>query len=255
MEAVMANPDELQRQIEKPGKGSKAAGQDFRDRWGTETKDMYNERGIGSRVGFGHNPAILVIDMAIAFNDPAYKVGADQTPAVTAIAHLLDAARQRSVPVIFFTTAYDPKGREAGMFGKKIPALLELQVGDKGVEIDPRIAPVEGELIITKKFASAFFQTNLASLLVTEGIDTVILSGCSTSGCVRAAAVDGVSYGYHVIVPQECVSDRAEGPHLANLFDINAKYGDVVPMAEVIEYFDRLLDGASSRRVAAAAVR
>jgi maleamate amidohydrolase len=141
------------------------------------------------------------------------------------------------------------------MFGRKIPALLELQVGDKGVEIDPRIPPAAGELVITKKFSSAFFQTNLASLLVTEGIDTVILTGCSTSGCIRAAAVDGVSYGYHVIIPQECVSDRAEGPHYASLFDINAKYGDVVPMAEVIEHFERLVPGAAGRRVAAAAAR
>ena len=251
----MANQDELQRRIDELGKGSVGPGQDVRDRWGSETKRLYSERGIGNSVGFGHNPAVLVVDMAIALNDPSYKVGADQTPAVTAIAQLLGPARQHKVPVIFITTAYDPQGREAGVWGKKIPALLELQVGDRGVEIDPRLAPAKGELVITKKHASSFFQTNLASLLVTEGIDTIILTGCSTSGCIRAAAIDGVSYGYRVIVPQECVSDRAEGPHYANLFDINAKYGDVVPMAEVIEYFNRLTDDASARRLAASAAR
>jgi nicotinamidase-related amidase len=251
----MSSQDELQQRIDKLDKGFNARDQDVADRWGTRIKEFYKDRRIGSPVGFGHNLAILVIDMSVAFNDPAYKVGADQTPAVTAIAQLLSAARQHNVPVIYFTTAYDRQGREAGMFGRKIPALLELQVGDKGVEIDPRIPPAAGELVITKKFSSAFFQTNLASLLVTEGIDTVILTGCSTSGCIRAAAVDGVSYGYHVIIPQECVSDRAEGPHYASLFDINAKYGDVVPMAEVIEHFERLVPGAAGRRVAAAAAR
>lgn len=218
-----------------------------------ETAEFYAERGIGNRIGFGHNPAILVIDMAVAFNDPAYKVGGDQTPTVEAIQRLLPAARERDVPVIFFTTAYDPEGREAGMFGKKVPALLELQLGSPGVEIDPRLKPEDDEIVITKKYASAFFQTNLASLLVTEGVDTIILTGCSTSGCVRAASIDGVSHGYRVIVPEECVSDRAEGPHEANLFDINAKYGDVLPLDEVIEYLESLPRSAAERHVAAAA--
>ncbi len=218
-----------------------------------ETAEFYAERGIGKRIGFGHNPAVLVIDMAVAFNDPAYKVGGDQTPTVEAIQRLLPAARERDVPVIFFTTAYDPEGREAGMFGKKVPALLELQLGSPGVEIDPRLAPEDDEIVITKKYASAFFQTNLASLLVTEGIDTIILTGCSTSGCIRAASIDGVSHGYRVIVPEECVSDRAQGPHEANLFDINAKYGDVLPLGEVIDYVEGLPQDAAERRVAAAA--
>ena len=109
--------------------------------------------------------------------------------------------------------------------------------------------------MITKKYASAFFQTNLPSLLVAEGVDTIVLTGCSTSGCVRAAAVDGISHGYRVIVPEECVSDRAEGPHHASLFDINAKYGDVVTTAEVVEYFGELAAGVGGRRAAAAAAR
>ena len=218
-------------------------------------QEFYADRGIGSRVGFGSNPAVLVVDMAVAFNDPSYKVGADQTPAVEAIAELLKVARRRRVPIFFFTTAYEPNGRDAGIFGKKIPALLELTIGSPGVEIDPRLAPEEDEPVITKKYASCFFETNLPSLLVTEGIDSVILTGCSTSGCIRAAAIDGVSHGYRVIVPQECVADRAEGPHAANLFDINAKYGDVVSLGELIEYLERLPEDARERRMAAAASR
>ncbi|MHB8614153.1 MAG: isochorismatase family protein, partial [Candidatus Dormibacteraceae bacterium] len=205
------------------------------------------DRGIGTRVGFGTRPALLIIDMSVGFNDPTYRVGADQTVAVTRIATLLHSARECNVPVYFFTTAYERDGRDAGMFGKKIPALLDLQAGDRAVEIDPRLAPIDGEIIITKKFSSAFFETNLLSLLVRDGIDTTILTGCSTSGCVRAAAVDGVSYGYHVIVPEECVSDRADGPHYASLFDINAKYGDVLPLAEVLEYFDTLPKDSAAR--------
>ncbi len=137
--------------------------------------------------------------------------------------------------------AYLPDGSDGGVFAKKIPALLELRTDDPAaVEVDDRIAPAEGEIVINKKCASGFFGTNLLSLLVTKGIDTLILTGCSTSGCVRATAIDGASNGFRVIVPQECVSDRAEGPHFANLFDIAAKYGDVIPLAEVIDYLKAL---------------
>ena len=136
-----------------------------------------------------------------------------------------------------------------------MPALLELQLGDRGVEIDPRLAPLDSEIVITKKYASAFFQTNLPSLLVTEGVDTLLLTGCSTSGCVRAAAIDGVSHGYRMIVPRECVSDRADGPHWANLFDIDAKYGDVVPLGETLEYLKGLAADPRARATAAAGAR
>lgn len=238
--------NELERRMESLDEGFDPAHEDLSRRWGAETERLYRERGIGARVGFGRSPALLVVDMAVAFNDPSYKVGADQTPAVEAIAELLAVARGQELPIFYSTTAYHPDGRDAGVFGEKVPALLDLQLGDPGVEIDPRIAPREGEIVITKKFASPFFQTNLASLLVTAGADTVILTGCSTSGCIRAAAVDACSHGYRVIVPLECVSDRAEGPHWSSLFDIDSKYGDVVPLAEVVETL--VAPGESSAR-------
>jgi nicotinamidase-related amidase len=247
--------DDLERRAEELGAGFDPAAHGVSERWGDETRELYASRGLGNRTGFGSHPALLVIDMAVAFCDPSYRVGCDQTPAVEAIARLLEATRASAVPTFFFTTAYDPEGREAGMFGKKVPALLELQLGSPGVEIDPRIAPAAGELVLTKKFSSCFFQTNLPSLLVNEGVDTVILTGCSTSGCVRAAALDGVSHGYRVVVPLECVSDRADGPHFANLFDIDAKYGDVMPLADVIDHVRSLPAGLGERRVAAAAAR
>lgn len=242
----MVGGDRLRQRAEQLANPESSAG-DVRQRWGDATRQLYEERGIGNRVGFGSRPAVLVIDMSVAFNDPAYRVGADQTEAVNAIATLLQEARPRSVPVIFFTTAYQSDGLDGGMFGRKIPALLDLRVGDPGVEIDPRLAPATGEAVITKKFSSAFFQTHLPSLLVALGVDTVILTGCSTSGCVRATAVDAVSYGYRVIVPLECVSDRAEGPHYANLFDIDSKYGDVVPLAEVLARLSGLAGAPHTR--------
>ena len=205
-----------------------------------DTGQFYEARGIGGRVGYGRRPAVLVVDMQVGLDDPAYKVGADQTPAVEAIASLLPVARASDVPIVFVRTGYRPDGRDGGLFVQKIPGLLELQLDSPAVDIDPRLEPREDDIVVTKKFASAFFQTNLPSVLMAEDVDTIILTGCSTSGCIRAAAIDGISHGYRMILPEECISDRAEGPHRANLFDINAKYGDVVPLSEVIDYFEGL---------------
>jgi nicotinamidase-related amidase len=247
--------EDFKGRMDSLGAGFDRAGQDLSERWGADTQELYASRGIGVPTGWGHNPAVLVIDMAVAFNDPAYKVGGDQSAAVGAIARLLPVARAQSVPVVFFTTAYHPDGRDGGMFVKKVPALMELQLGSPGVEIDPRLAPLTDEIVITKKYASCFFETNLPSLLVSQGIDTIVLTGCSTSGCVRAAALDGVSHGFRVIVPEECVADRAEGPHFANLFDINAKYGDVIPLAAAIEHLQGLSADPRERALAAAEAR
>ena len=218
---------------------------------GSDAQDFYSSSS-GARVGFGERPAVLVIDMTKAFTDPSYKVGCDQTAEVAAIADLLAAARRRNVPVYFTQIAYLPDGSDGGIFVKKVPALLELQLSDpKCMEVDERIAPVEGEVVYCKKYPSAFFQTHLGSMLVSQGIDTLILTGCATSGCVRATAIDGISNGYRVVVPREAVGDRAQGPHEANLFDIAAKMADVIPLAEVIEYVDGLPASRGSREGAA----
>lgn len=233
----MSNREELDRRIAELGEAFNPERDAIESRWGADTEELYRARGFDTRVGYGARPAVLVIDMARAFCDPSYKVGCDQTPTVEAIARLLVVARAASIPVYYTTIAYRPDGQDGGVFVKKIPALLELQLDDPAAtQIDPRIAPAEGEVVIEKKYPSAFFGTSLGSMLVARGVDTLILSGCSTSGCIRATAIDAVSYGYRVIVPEEAVSDRAPGPHYANLFDINAKYGDVVPLAEVLEH-------------------
>lgn len=220
--------------------------------WGADTEGLYKERGIGERFGWGRNPCLLVVDMCLAFTDPAYRFGADLSVALDAIEQLLEAARAKELLVVYTTTSYHPSMRDAGIFYEKMPAMAELVEGSPGVEIHPQIAPLPDDLVITKKVSSSFFGTGLPSLLVSQGIDTVILTGVSTSGCIRAAAVDSASYGFRTIVPFEACGDRARGPHLANLFDINAKYGDVLPVAEVIETIGALPATAAARRAGTA---
>lgn len=208
--------------------------------WSPRTWSTYRARGIGSRVGFGRSPAILVVDMSRAFTSPDHRVGCDQTSSVNAIARLLVAGRAVGTPVFYTTIAYEPNGADQNAWTSKVPALLDLVVTDPAaVQIDERIAPRPGEIVLNKKFPSAFFGTPLVSTLAAKGVDTLILTGCSTSGCVRASAIDAVSYSLRVIVPEECVADRADDPHYANLFDINAKYGDVVSLDDVIVYLEQ----------------
>jgi nicotinamidase-related amidase len=198
----------------------------------------YKRHGLANRVGFGRSPALLVIDFVKAYTTPGSPLyAAPGVPdAVQASIPLLAAARERGIPVMYTTIAYARDGRDGGMFVRKVPALLQLTHDSPLTEIVDELAPRDDELVIEKKYASAFFGTPLAATLTAQGIDTVILVGCSTSGCIRASAVDGMQYGFRVIVPRECVGDRAPGPHEANLFDINGKYGDVVSVADVLAY-------------------
>ncbi|QEC50611.1 isochorismatase family protein [Baekduia soli] len=176
--------------------------------------------------------------MSEAFCDPAYDVGAPMDATVEAIATLLEHARARGVPVVYATMAFDAADPEAsaGMWGRKVPALLQLVDSDpRATGVHPRLAPAESDASFIKTRSSAFFGTPLEELLETMDVDTLIVTGCSTSGCIRATALDGVSLGYRIVVPEECVADRAEAPHRANLADIDAKYGDVLALSEVLE--------------------
>ncbi len=244
----MSSQDELGRRMDELGAGFDPERSSIEGRWGAETEEFYAARGFGTRVGFGSRPALLVIDMTLAFCDPSYKVGADLTPTIEAIAPLLEVSRASDIPVYYTTIAYRADGADGGVFVEKVPSLRELLLDDPATsEFDLRIAPADGDTVIAKKYPSAFFGTSLASMLVARGVDTLVLSGCSTSGCIRATAIDAVSNGYRVIVPAEAVADRVPGPHYANLFDIDAKYGDVLPLAEVLE---RLAGAAQSARQA-----
>jgi maleamate amidohydrolase len=201
-----------------------------------EAREVYAAAGLGQAVTLGSRPAVLVVDFSCGFTDPECTLGADMSAEVGATRRLLDAGRVKGLPVIFTTIGYEPSLKDGGLWLQKVPSLGDLQIGGRWVEIDPRLEPREDETIVLKKGASAFFGTNLPAILVSQGVDSVILCGATTSGCIRATAIDLLQYGYPTLVPRECVADRAQAPHEANLFDINAKYADVVPLDDVLEY-------------------
>jgi nicotinamidase-related amidase len=195
----------------------------------------------GRGAGLGERPALVVVDMSVGFTDPESPLACDLEEVVDAVGLLLAAARRAGVPVLYTTVAYDEEGkRRAAAFIEKVPALLTLEAGSRWVEIDPRIAPEPGEPVLRKLHASAFFETELAGLLAAAERDSVIVAGASTSGCVRATAVDALQHGYRTVVPREAVGDRNADAHEANLYDIDAKYGDVVPLAEMLAQLEEL---------------
>ena len=191
--------------------------------------------GFHGRAGFGERPALVVVDVNRGFTDPASPLVCDLDDCVAGIARLLRAFRAAGLPVVFTTVCYDAFGKQAAaVFIEKVPALLVLEPGSPWVEIDPRIAPAEGEPVLSKHFASAFFGTTLASVLASAGADTVVVTGASTSGCVRATALDAMQHGYRVVVPREAVGDRNQAAHEANLYDLDTKYADVVSVDDVL---------------------
>jgi maleamate amidohydrolase len=205
-----------------------------------QTREIYELARIGQSVTLGARPAVLVVDFSRGFTDPQSTLGSDLTPEVEATGRLLAVAREREIPIIFTTIGFESNLKDGSLWLQKMPALAELQIGGKWVEIDPRLERRAEETVILKKGASAFFGTNLPSILVSQNVDTVIMCGATTSGCIRATAIDLLQYGYPTLVPRECVGDRAQGPHEANLVDIQAKYADVVSVEEVQAYIERV---------------
>lgn len=204
-------------------------------------EDYYNEHGIFlKKFGFGERPALVVIDMAYGWTDPAYAGGSSRLDeAVEGIGSLLPVCRAKSVPVVYTTSPFregqeDPNSTRPVVAGKFRPW------DRRACEIDERLKPEPDELLIVKENASAFFGTDLAPYLIERCVDTVIVTGCSTSACVRATATDAKAYRFKPIVPRQCVQDRAAAAHEWNLFDIDAKFGDVVDLAEVSAYLNAL---------------
>jgi maleamate amidohydrolase len=205
---------------------------------GETTQDIYERARLGQSVTLGTRPAVLVVDFSRGFTDLESTLGSDLTREVEATNRVLTVAREQEIPVIFTTIGFEPNLKDASLWLEKLPALEELIVGSKWVEIDPRLERREDETVVLKKGPSAFFGTNLPSILVSQGVDTVVLCGATTSGCIRATAIDLLQYGYPTLVPRECVGDRAEEPHGANLVDIQAKYADVVSVEEALSYLE-----------------
>jgi maleamate amidohydrolase len=201
-----------------------------------------NYKGVfDGRVGFGKKAAVLVIDFVKAYTTEGEKLfGSDIVTAVQETVDLLTAAREKNVPVIYTRVLYNENGLDGGVFVQKVPILRTFLASNPMTEIVDELPPAETDTILIKQYASCFFGTSLAPMLTAQGVDTVILTGTSTSGCVRATAIDGCQYGFRVIVPRECVGDRHEAPHESNLFDINGKYGDVVTKAETMDYLNGL---------------
>lgn len=193
-------------------------------------------RAYGGRLGFGKKPALILIDLVRAYFDRDCDLWADCDDALASAIRLRDAARAAGVPVIYTNVVYHPKALDGGRFFQKALPLRHFLRGSPWGEWAPGLVPNDDELVISKQYASVFFGTSLASTLTTWGVDTVILTGVSTSGCVRASCVDANSHGFIPIIPREAVGDRHPAPHEANLFDMNAKYGDVVTEAETLAY-------------------
>ena len=204
-----------------------------------ETKQFYLSKGFAARVGFGRSPALLVVDLIKGFTDLSSPLASNLDKEVAATRRLLDASRQARIPVHFTTIAFAEGFADAGTFIKKVPSLNVLKIGSPLVEVDDRLAPLPNESVWSKKGASSFFGTALAATLTASGVDTVLITGCTTSGCVRASAVDSCQSGFNTIVVHEAVGDRAQGPHEANLFDMDAKYADVVSLDDALAYLER----------------
>jgi maleamate amidohydrolase len=214
-----------------------------------EEQQIYQRGGMGSVVGYGSKPALLVVDMTYGFVDSAYPLGHSETgwPAANAIGEVLAAARESQIPVIYTLGKVGNTPMERGRWkGGGAAGNPEMREPRANQIVEP-IAPREGETVIPKTFPSAFFNTDLLSYLVFQNVDTIILTGMVTSGCVRSTAIDGFSYNFRVVIPEECVADRGQTSHKVALFDVHMKYGDVVPMSNTIEYLKKLAPVGASR--------
>ena len=205
-----------------------------------ETAEDYRRKGFMNRSGYGTKPALLVVDFIYGFTDPTTPLGGDFSKELAVTADLLETFRAAQLPIVYTTIAYEPGFEDGGVFVKKVPSLKILEVGSKMVDVDNRIRPRPDEYVALKKYASAFFDTDVDAYLKARSVDTIIMTGCTTSGCIRASAIDSMQYGYLTVVVEEGVGDRAQGPHDANLFDIDAKYADVVSVDEVNSYIKNL---------------
>lgn len=203
--------------------------------------ENYARAGYHARQQWGRRPALLLVDFARAYFEPSSPLFGGEGCAVARdnAARLLSAARQNNVPVIFTEVRYMPGGSDGGAFFRKAPPLKVFERGNPLGDIVEGLERRESEVLITKQYPSAFFGTSLASTLTAMQIDTVLLCGLTTSGCVRASCVDSMSHGFVTLVVSDAVGDRAEGPHRANLFDMSAKYADLLSTKEAAEYLAR----------------
>lgn len=204
---------------------------------GKDDEEFFRQRGFGIKIGFGERPALMIIDMIKGFTDPSMPLGAPLESQIEAQRPLLELAHQRDIPVIFSTVIYEEEDiKDAGVWALKQSGARTLTAGSEAVKIDPRLGLRPKDIVLMKKYASCFYGTDLVARLNSRRIDTLIITGCTTSGCVRATAVDAVQNGFRPMVVREAVGDRSAAAHEQSLFDLNAKYADVVSLDETLQY-------------------
>ncbi|MDE0605018.1 MAG: N-carbamoylsarcosine amidohydrolase [bacterium] len=195
----------------------------------------YRQAGFSNRLGFGEHPALVVVDFCQAYLDPDSPLYAGVEDARESCIRLLAAARSAQIPVVHTRVEFQPGGADGGIFFRKVAALACFVRGNPLGEYGKGLEPADGEVVVVKQYASGFFGTSLASTLTSLGVDTLIITGVSTSGCVRATALDACQHGFVPIVVRDACGDRDQRVHEANLFDLDAKYADVVSEQEVLD--------------------
>jgi maleamate amidohydrolase len=199
----------------------------------------YEKAGFGGRLVAGAKPVLLIVDVCMAYLDPASPLYAGVESAFVSNLNLVSAARAANVPVIFTRVVFHPSGKDGGVFFQKVPALKAFLPGSPLGEFHPKLTPAAEDIVVTKQYASAFFGTSLASTLYAMGADTLLITGFSTSGCVRASALDALQHGFVPFVVRDACGDRDAHVQAANLFDLQAKYAEVVSEAEAVEILSK----------------
>lgn len=201
--------------------------------------EVYERQGYGNSSGFGERPAVVIVDFVNGFADPDQFGGGNILEAIGNTEKLVDAARRENLPIAYSRVVYADDRSDNGVFCLKAPGLAALTEDAHSSQIVDALAPLAGDYIVRKTQPSAFFGTNLSAWLIGKGVDTVIVTGCTTSGCVRATVVDAMSYNFKTIVATDCVGDRAMAPHHANLFDMEQKYADLMRYQDIIPLLGR----------------
>jgi maleamate amidohydrolase len=203
----------------------------------------YARAGFAGHLSFGANPALLLVDAVTAYVDPQSPLYAHGEAALACMARIVSVCHSANIPVIFTNVVYQMAGVDGGQFYRKVPALKAFDAGSSLGAFPDELLPALGDLVVTKQYASAFFGTSLASTFTAMGIDTVLIGGFSTSGCVRASALDALQHGFAPFIVRDACADRAPEPHEANLFDLQAKYAEVISEAEALRHIAGIAPG------------
>lgn len=203
-----------------------------------EIQQLFTQRGFSGKIGFGERPALLIRDLTVAFTDPNSKLSIELKQQIETTKLIVDTAITKDIPIIFSRTIYDPSNHASLLWGQKFPSLQVLKQNSDWINIHSELADVNYDLINSTTYISDFYRSQVDEFLKFKNIDTIILVGTTTSGCIRATAVDGIQRGYNVIIPEEAVGDRTEALQTSTLLDLNARYADVMSFEQVIKHIN-----------------